>query len=108
MTILAEGQIAITQSTIFEVKDTSVLQITKADVNKVTFFNTSPITQTAILYVKKFDGIARKLRQFILRENEGGEYLEPGDKLELDHGDVLQAETTTADVVNFVVFGIRL
>ena len=107
MTILASGQLAVTKATIFEVKGADVLRTTKANIEKVTFFNENAAEQTAILFVKERFGSSRKIRQFKLLQNEGGEYLEPGDDLPLEIGDSLEAETTTASAVNFVVFGSR-
>ena len=107
MTILADGQLETTQSTIFEVEDPSIRGIGKVTIKKITFFNTNALEQTAILHIKKRNGISRVLRQFKLLLNEGGEYLEPGETLDLDNGDILQAITTTASAVNFVVFGSR-
>lgn len=107
MTILADGQVATTKSTIFEVKGADVLPTEKVDVEKITFFNENVLEQTAILSIKAFSGVSRVLRQFKLLQNEGGEYLEPGESLPLENGDILEAKTTTANAVNFVVFGTR-
>lgn len=101
MSILANGQVEISQTTIFEVAS----GVETATVTKVSFFNTSSITQIVILYLqKKFDSSIEQAR-FELLENERAEYLEPGETLPLDNGDLLEAETTTASVVNFSVFG---
>ena len=108
MTILANGQIPIAQADIFTVSGSDVLDTERVNINKITFFNTSAIEQTAILSIKEFSGASRVLRQFVLLENEGGEYLEPGEVLPMENGDKLQALTTTADAVNFVIFGARL
>lgn len=86
---------------------TDVLNTEKASIEKVTFFNENAAEQTAILFVKERFGSSRKIRQFKLLQNEGGEYLEPSDDLPLEIGDSLEAETTTASAVNFVVFGSR-
>ena len=107
MTILANGQVTTTKATIFKMADTDVLNTEKASIEKVTFFNENAVEQTAILFVKERFGSSRKIRQFKLLQNEGGEYLEPGDDLPLEIGDSLEAETTTASAVNFVVFGSR-
>jgi len=106
--ILADGQVDISKATIFEVTGADVLNTTNAIVDKITLFNTNSTKQTALLYIQKFSETSRELRQFQLKQNEGGEYLEPGEMLELENGDVLQAETTTAAAVDFVVFGTRL
>lgn len=107
MTILASGQVAAAQADVFNVQLGAVVDAEKVTVNKITLFNTNAIEQTAVIFVKKFGSTAVKLRQFILKQNEGGEYLEPGEVIGLENGDVLQAETTTADAVDFVVFGVR-
>jgi len=106
MTILTDGQVATVKATIFEVGQTSILP-GDVTIQKITLFNASAVEQTAILYIKERFGTSRKLRQFKLLENEGGEYLEPGETLPLQNGDSLEAETTTAAAVNFVVFGKR-
>lgn len=107
MAILASGQVAATKSTIFEVSDADILNTTKADIKKVSLFNTGSSEETAILFVKEKNGTSHQLRQFKLLQNENGEYLEPGESLPMDDGDVLQALTTSAATVDFVVFGTR-
>ena len=107
MAILANGQVAATKSTIFKVEGADVLNTEKASIEKVTFFNEDVAEQTAILFCKERFGVSRKIRQFKLLQNEGGEYLEPGDNLPLEIGDSLEAETTTVSAVNFIVFGSR-
>jgi len=108
MTILASGQVATTKVTIFKVTDTDILNTGRALIDKITFFNENVVEQTAILFVKERFGSSRKIRQFKLLQNDGGEYLEPGDNLAMEIGDSLEAETTTASAVNFIVFGLRL
>ena len=107
MTILAEGQLAITQSTIFEADGGDVFDSASFTIEKITFFNINALAQTAILSIQKRNETARSIRQFILEQNEGGEYLEPGEMLKLENGDQLLAETTTASAVNFTVIGER-
>lgn len=107
MTILASGQLQTTQSTIFEADGANIFSSADFIIEKITFFNTNAAQQTARLFIKKRNGTARQLRQFQMLENEGGEYLEPGEFLDLDNGDALQALTTTASAVDFVVFGTR-
>ena len=111
MTILAEGQLVdfVSQQTdeiiLFTVGGADVLPITRAVLTKVTFFNTSSVTQTIILAIRPFSLESRTLRQFELLENESGEYLEPGETLLMDNGDQLVAQSTTEDVVDFVIVG---
>lgn len=101
MTILAEGQLAGAQSNIYQVG----ARILSSSIEKITFFNPSEFTQTAQLFVKARFGTAREIRQFVLLEDNGGEYLEPGEVIILSNGDSLQAFTTDAITVDFVVFG---
>ena len=107
MTILADGQLAITQSAIFEADGANIFGNASFSIEKITFFNPNSITQTVLLFIKERNGIAREVRQFLLKENEGGEYLEPGETLSLENGDQLLAQTTTVNVVDCVVLGKR-
>lgn len=107
MTILASGQLEVTQSTIFEADGGDVFDSASFTIEKITFFNINAAAQTAILYLQKQFSTSRKLRQFVLQQNEGGEFLEPGEVLTLENGDQLLAETTTANAVNFAVLGER-
>lgn len=105
MTILADGQVSDSKAIIFEVGDSAVLDTTKALIEKIVVFNTVSTEQTVNLFVKKRFGVSRQLRQFTLQRHTGGEYLEPGETLPIDLGDEIEAETTTAGAVDFVVFG---
>ena len=105
MTILADGQVSDSKAIIFEVGDSAVLDITKALVEKIVVFNTNATEQTVNLFIKKRFGVSRQVRQFGLQQNAGGEYLEPGESLPIDIGDEIEASTTTAGAVDFVVFG---
>ena len=108
MSILANGQVPVAKTTIFEVGDGNIRPVDGARIEKITLFNTNPAQQTAIIFIKERNGTSRQLRQFQLLENEGGEYLEPGEFLPLKNGDVIEAQTTTASAVDFVVFGERV
>lgn len=109
MTILAEGTIPAARAVIFATGAsdfrTGVLNFGKVKITKITMFNNISTEQTIILSMKKKFGALRKLRQYILKINESAEYLEPGESLPLNAGDDIQAETTTADAVDFTVYG---
>ena len=107
MSILADGQIAITESTIFVADGGDVFGSASFTIEKITFFNINALAQTAILFLMTRFGTSRELRQFVLQQNEGGEYLEPGESITLENGDELLAITTTASAVNFAVVGER-
>lgn len=107
MTILSSGKVETTQSTIFEATGFDILSGDTITVTKITFLNLNSIEQTVILYIKKRSETAMIVGQFKLLEDERGEYLEPGETIILNNGDVFQAETTTEAAVNFVVYGTR-
>lgn len=108
MTVLASGTIPTTQGDLFALNRGPFQQKKNARIDKITFFNNDPVAQTAILSVLEFVGTPRTLRQFVLQQNEGGEYLEPGETLELRNGDSLQGITTTAAAVDYVIVGERV
>ena len=109
MAILIDGRIPATKETVFIVNEpdfkTDVFNFEKVNVTKITLFNTSSNPQTVILYVRKKFGEFRKLRQYMLLGDENAEYLAGGEFLPLRAGDILEAEATDADVVDFVVYG---
>lgn len=107
MTILSNNQVETNKGTIFKVDRADVLSTTKATIEKVTLFNTIATQQTIVLYMKAPNGPSRKLRQFQLQQNESAEYLEPGEKMVMNNGFSIEAETTTAGAVDFVVMGVR-
>jgi len=107
MTVLAMGKVSDTKSDIFEVTRFDVYKGSKIDVTKITFFNTNAADQTVILYLIDNSGTEAEIVRFELLQNERGECLEPSELLDLENGDRIQAETTTADAVNYVVYGNR-
>jgi len=107
MAILSSGQLAITQSTLFVADGGEIFDSASFTIEKITFFNTNAVAQTAILFLQKRFDSAMETRQFVLQQNEGGEYLEPGETLSLENGDELLAQTTTASAVNFAITGKR-
>jgi len=110
MAILAEGTIPATEEAVYIVTGedfrTDVLDFERVTINKITMFNNIQTQQTIILAVKKKDGEARKLHQYVLKINEAAEYLDGGEILPLEVGDEIDAQTTTADAVDFVIYGI--
>lgn len=94
--VLAEGQVANTKTTIY-----TVPALTSAYVKYASFFNTSPTPQTVVLYINA-SGTSRVLRRAVLAQNEQMIVDQP---VTLETGDTLEAETTTASVVDYVVTG---
>lgn len=109
MAILIDGRIPSAREAVYTVSEpdfkTDIFNFDKVNVTKITLFNTSSNPQTVILYVRKKFGEFRKLRQYMLLGDENAEYLQGGEFLPLRVGDILEAEATDADVVDFVVYG---
>jgi hypothetical protein len=108
MAILSDGQVSNTKEDIYEIGGFDVFPGSSIDVDKITFVNTNSIEQTTILYLKKRNEPDMEIVRFKLLENERGECLEPSEDLGLKNGDAFQAQTTTPDAVNFVVYGKRV
>jgi len=109
MAILADGTIPATEAAVYIVTGTDfrtdIVDFTRVDINKITMFNNIQTQQTIILSVRKKDGELRKLQQYVLKKDESAEYLDGGEILPLEVGDEIDAITTTADAVDFVVYG---
>lgn len=105
MAILASGQLKVVPTTIFKVTGTDVRSFTRVFVRKVEFYNTVPEVQTVDVRIVDFSKSPLRTRRFVLQKDECGEYLESGEFIELDNGDAIEAESTSDDVVNFIVFG---
>lgn len=97
-TSLANGQIATTQAAIFTATDLTY-------VKKVILFNSNAATQTVRLWINP-TGTARRWRQFVLAQNESAEVTEHGEALILESGDTIEADTTTAAAVDYVLCGV--
>ncbi len=107
MTILASGQLKVVPTTIFKVGGADVVPFTRAIVRKCAFFNTDAMMHTVRISVTKFSGQSRALEQFDIKKEGSADYLKIGGVLELDNGDVIQANATADDVVDFAVIGVR-
>jgi len=108
MAILAEGRLLNVENPIFDTEPafpTSVLSFTKINIEKITIFNPSSTPQTVKIFVQRQDSDFRQVRQFVLEENQNGEYLDPGDRLPLLVGDTINGLATDSDIVEFVVYG---
>lgn len=99
---IADGQVANSQGAIYTVPAS-----TRAYVKQITFYNTNAATQTLGVYIKRSGGTARKIRQFSMPQNYSLDFLDDGDTLELSTGDAVEAVTTTATAVDYVVMGVE-
>jgi len=107
MAILASGQLKVVPTTIFEVSGTDVIAFTRAIVKKVAFFNNDSMMHNVRITAVRLSGPSTTLEQFELKKDGGVEFLTSGEPMELERGDVLKADATADDVVDFCIFGVR-
>lgn len=101
MSILAEGQLAATQSIVFEVPT----EAERATITQIVMHNIGTNKETIQGFAKKKFGTARSIGTFLLKKGERGEYIEPGRPVNLDSGDTFEAFTTNAASVDITIFG---
>lgn len=98
--LMADGQVSDSKGTLYTVPASTV-----AYIGFFSLFNTNAATQTIIVYIN--NGTSRKVRQFDLDQNESADVLESSQKIVLEAGDLIEAETTTASAVDFVISGVE-
>jgi hypothetical protein len=98
-TVLAEGQIPNVQGAIYSA---TAVTFVKA----LTVKNTNAAAQTVQFWIN-VSGVARAWKQVVLALNEFAEMLTDAETLELPIGATIEAVTTTAAAVDFVVSGVR-
>lgn len=94
---IADGQLPTTKGTLF-----AIPALTWAYVKNITVFNTNAATQTVLLYLNT-TGTSRRIARFVLAQNEWAEYTQPR---ELEAGDLIEGETTTASAVDYTIDGV--
>lgn len=98
-TSLADGQIAATVVTIYAPSGL------KAIIKAVELFNTGAGSELVKLYVTRSGGTRRQLRQVSIGASGSASILTDGMTWILSDGDALEAETSTATTVDYVVMG---
>lgn len=99
---LADGQLATSKTTIYTVPDLSY-----ACIEFASFFNTNAASQTILLYVKRSGGTSRVIGRVVLAQNEHAWLVDQAiSSLRLSAGDIIEAQTTTAEAVDFLICGI--
>lgn len=96
---LADGQVASTKGTIYTVPGSTV-----GYVRSITLFSNHASSQTVNLYVKRSGSTSRQLRRFTLTQYESGYFDLP---LVLAAGDVIEADTTNATSVDYLITGVE-
>lgn len=98
--VLADGQLANSKGTLYTVPVS-----TAAYVKHFSIFNTNAATQTVIVYLKP-GATSRKVVQLTLAQNESANIVDLIGSFNLEAGDLIEAETTTAAAVDFVITGV--
>ena len=94
--VLADGQLASSKSTLYTVPVSTV-----GLVKYMSFFNTNTTNETVILYLNA-SGTSRRIARFVLGQNESAAI---DCSLSLQAGDLIEAQTTTASMVDYVITG---
>lgn len=96
--LLADGQVTDSEGVIYTAGASQ-----RAMIKTVSLHNTSATPQTVVLYARPASGTSRILFRWVLAQHERGVFAE---SIALNDGDSLRAETTTASVVDYLVFGV--
>lgn len=99
--VLADGQVASSKGTLYTVPGATV-----AYVRSASFHNTNAATQTLIVYVNA-SGTSRVIGYFTLQQHETAYLVTGGDAIVLAAGDLLEAVTTTATAVDYLITGVE-
>lgn len=99
--VMGEGQLPNTKGTLYTVPASTV-----AFVKRITLFNTNAAQQTINVYLNP-GGTSRQWRKYVLEQYESAEVLEAGDAVILEAGDLIEADTTTAAAVDYVISGVE-
>ena len=96
---LADGQVATSTGTIYTSSGTTILK-------SVTFFNTNATGQDINVFVTRNGGTRRQIaRSTGLAQYATYYFLTDGEVLVLSDGDILEANTTTATAVDYLITG---
>lgn len=98
---LADGQVASSKATIY-----TVPAATSTFISGFSFSNTNAATQTLIVYRKRSGSTSREWFRVSLLINESS-HAKEGDRCTLATGDLIEATTTTATAVDYVITGIE-
>lgn len=99
--VLADGQVASSKGTLYTVPASTV-----AYVSFFNIYNTNSSTQTVLVYINS-SGTSRLWRRFELAENESADLLDQGQRLVLEAADLIEATTTNATSVDYVIAGVE-
>ena len=98
---LSDGQLPTSLGTIF-----AATAIIGTYVKQITLFNLNAGNQVILIAVNR-TGVTRTWRRFELQTLEAADVLDEGQTMLLEAGDLLLAETTNANSVDFTVSGVE-
>lgn len=98
---LADGQVSDSQAAIYTVPASTV-----AYVKLLSLYNTTSSPQTVTLWID-VSGTARAWKQFVLQEDDFQDILADGLVLTLEEGDTIEAVSTDAAAVDYIVLGVE-
>jgi len=99
---LADGTVANTQTAIYTVPASTV-----AYISGISLYCNTATPQTVAMYVKRSGGTARLIAHYIFSQQHDHVPNVLDDRLVLAAGDAVEAITTTAAVVPYVVTGVE-
>jgi hypothetical protein len=98
---LSDGQLPTSTGTIF-----AATAIIGTYIKQITLFNLNASNQVIRISVNR-TGVTRSWRRFELQTLEAADVLDEGQTMLLEAGDLLLAETTNANSVDFTVSGVE-
>lgn len=98
---LSDGQLPVSLGTIF-----AATAPIGTYVKQITLFNNNAGNQVITVQVNR-TGVNRVWRRFELQTLEAADVLDDGQTMLLENGDLLLAETTNANSVDFTVSGVE-
>jgi hypothetical protein len=97
-----DGELPIVQGTIYAVPFGIV-----SYVKHIFLFNKNAATQTIDVYLNTSGSVARRWRRLVLTQNQSADMLKNGEALQLVSGNTIEAVTTTAAAVDYIVSGVE-
>lgn len=98
---LNDGQLPNAQAAIFTATVTTLIK-------SFWLGNPSPVTQTILLWKSHNGGTARFWRRIQLRQYQTGDIVEGGQSIELDAGDAILAQASSAATVDYTLDGVTI
>ncbi len=99
---IADGQVKTSASVIYSVPTVGVEHVV---VTYLGMLNTNAAEQTIFIYLRRKGTTERKMRRFVLKQNQHGQWISRNEDPTLSPGDAVLMETTTAAAVDYIMCG---